>query len=160
MSKIIIHQEKALKSDLSLLAAVCPFNAIESGTAGLSINAGCKMCRLCTKRFPEIFEFQESQAPRIDKSQWQGIAVAAELTEKNELHPVSLELLGKARELAAKVNQKVLVFVAGSDVEKAADKLIAYGAEEVVIYDSPELKYFRAEPFTAALEDFIAWAPA
>ncbi|MBR2872745.1 MAG: electron transfer flavoprotein subunit alpha/FixB family protein [Lentisphaeria bacterium] len=155
MSKIIIHQEKALKNDLTALAAVCPFNAIETGTAGLSINAGCKMCRLCTKRYPEIFEFQESQTPRIDKSQWQGIAVAAELTEKNELHPVSLELLGKARELAAKVNQKVLAFVAGSDIEDAADKLIAYGADEVVIYDSPELKYFRAEPFTAALEDFI-----
>ena len=75
MSKIIIHQEKALKNDLAALAAVCPFNAIETGTAGLSINAGCKMCRLCTKRYPEIFEFQESQTPRIDKSQWQGIAV-------------------------------------------------------------------------------------
>ena len=155
MSKMIIHQQEALKQDLASLAAVCPFNALEVTSGGLTVNAGCKMCRLCAKRFPGIFEFQESAAPQIDKSRWQGIAVAAEVTEKNELHPVSLELLGKARELAAKVNHKVLAFVAGSDIEGAADKLIAYGADEVVIYDSPELKFFRVEPFTAALEDFI-----
>ena len=155
MAKMIIHQQEALKQDLSLLASVCPFNALEAGAAGLSVNAGCKMCRLCAKRFPEIFEFQDTHLSQIDKSQWQGIAVAAEVTEKNELHPVSLELLGKARELAAKINQKVLAFVAGCDIASAADKLIAYGADEVVIYDSPELKFFRAEPFTAVLEDFI-----
>ena len=155
MSRIIIHNEKAVKSQIDLLLKVCPFGAIESNADTLTVNAGCKMCRLCSKRYPEIFEFQESSLPQIDKSCWQGIAVAAELTEKNELHPVTLELLGKARELAAKVGHKVLAFIAGSRVEKAADELISYGADEVVIYDDENLKYFRVEPFTASLEDFI-----
>lgn len=153
MSSILIHNEKA--RGIPDLAAVCPFGAVEVSSGTVSINAACKMCRVCTKRYPEIFEFRESSRPQIDKSLWQGIAVVAEMTEKDELHPVTLELLGKARELAAKVNHKVLVFLAGAQVEKAADELIAYGADEVVIYDNEALRYFRAEPFTAALEDFI-----
>ena len=153
MSKIIVHNENV--KDLSGIAELCPFGAIEITDNKVSINAGCRMCRLCTKRAPGIFEFQESVLPQIDKSQWQGIAVAAELTEKNELHPVTLELLGKARELAAKVDHKVLAFVAGSQVNDAADALVSYGADEVVVYDDEALKYFRVEPFTAALEDFI-----
>ena len=153
MSRIIIHNEK--NRNVSEVIKICPFGAIEAVDNVLSINAACKMCRLCTKRFPEIFEYQESIVPQIDKSQWQGIAVVAELTEKNELHPVTLELLGKARELAAKVNQKVLAFIAGFHVESSAEELFRYGADEIVIYDDEALKYFRAEPFTAALEDFI-----
>ena len=153
MSKIIVHNENV--KDFSGIAELCPFNAIEVTDNKVSINAGCRMCRLCTKRAPGIFEFQESALPQIDKSKWQGIAVAAELTEKNELHPVTLELLGKARELAAKVDHKVLAFVAGSQVNDAADALVSYGADEVVVYDDEALKYFRVEPFTAALEDFI-----
>ena len=153
MSRIIIHNEKV--QNISGVVQVCPFGAIEVSGNTLSINAACKMCRLCTKRYPEIFEFQESAVPQIDKSQWQGIAVTAELTGKNELHPVTLELLGKARELASKVNQKVLAFIAGSNVENAADELVRFGADEVVIYDDKALEHFRTEPYTAALEDFI-----
>ena len=153
MSRIIIHNSDA--HSVSEIVKVCPFGAIESVNGVLSINAGCKMCRLCTKRYPEIFEFQETELLQIDKSQWQGIAVVAELTEKNELHPVTLELLGKARELAAKIGHKVLAFVAGFHTEAAADQLIAWGADEVVIYDDETFRCFRAEPFTAALEDFI-----
>ena len=155
MSKIIIHNDRAAGVDTKAVLGICPFAAIEKFQEGFAVNANCKMCRMCTKKFPEIFELQEEKAPQIDKSLWQGIAVAAELTEKNELHPVSLELLGKARELAGKINQKVLAFVAGFQLEEAAEKLIAYGADEVVIYEHEELKFFRPEPFTAALEDFI-----
>lgn len=153
MSQIFIHHEKAL--NIAGIAGICPFGAIEGEGKTLSINSNCKMCRICTKKYPEIFEFQETLLPQIDKSRWQGIAVAAELTEKNTIHPVTLELLGKARELAAKVNQKVLAFIAGTDLDAATQELIDYGADEVVFYEDEAFRYFRPEPFTAALEDFI-----
>ena len=155
MSNILINNSKATDELRQEAVNSCPFGAIELQAGKLVINAGCRMCRMCVKKVPDIFEFQETAVEKIDKSQWQGIAVAAELTEKNDLHPVTLELLGKARELAAKINQKVIAWIAGFQVDAAVDVLLSYGADEVVVYDDAELKYFRIEPFTAALEDFI-----
>ena len=111
-------------------------------------------CRLCVKRDSEGVPIRGAPRPSVDKSQWRGVAVVAELCG-GALHPVSLELLGKARELAAKVQQEVPVLLIGSGCSGAAAELIRYGASRVCVYDDPALAEFRIEPYTAALEDFI-----
>ncbi len=154
MPSIKIHQEKA--ADKKALLSVCPFKAIELDEAGLlSINAGCRMCRLCVKSNGEVFEFSEDNATEsVNKSEWRGIAVVAEIEEGN-VHPVTFELIGKARELAAKVHYPVYCLMIGADITEKAGELLSYGADEVFVYDQEELKYFRIEPYTAVLEDFI-----
>ena len=154
MSRIEIHQEKA--QDKAALAGICPFGAIEVSGGRLAIGAGCRMCRVCTKRAPEVFEFvEEDSAPAVDKSKWRGIAVVAEVSPDGAMHPVALELLGKARELAAKVPQPVVAFVAGGSCAAAAEALLERGADEVHVYEDPALAHFRIEPHAAALQDFI-----
>ena len=155
MSRIEIHLEKC--ADKAAVRAVCPFGAIEEDAAGrLFAGAGCKMCRVCTRRDPAVFEFvEDAAAPSVDKSKWRGIAVVAELSPDGAMHPVALELLGKARELAAEVSHPVLAVVCGADCSAAAETLLAYGADEVHVYEHPELRHFRIEPHAAALEDFI-----
>ena len=153
MSYIKINQEKA--TDKAALQALCPFAAIEDKDGKLEISAGCRMCRLCVKRGGGVFEFVDDSAPGVDKSKWRGIAVVAEIDADGELHPVSLELLGKARELAAKIDHPVLALAIGANTDAAVDKLLAYGADEVHVYDDPELKHFRIEPYANVLEDFI-----
>ncbi len=155
MSYIRIHQEKV--AGRAGLAELCPFKAIErAGDGTLVINAGCRMCRMCIKKAGDVFEFvEEKPAVTVDKSLWKGIAVAAEV-EDGRIHPVTFELLGKARELASKVNYPVYGLVTGSCVAELAGELLEYGADEVFVYDYPELKYFRIEPYAAVLEDFIS----
>ena len=153
MAHIEIHPE--LAADKEALLALCPFGAIELDGGKLSINAACRMCRICIKKGGGVFEFIEDAAPGIDKSQWNGIAVLAEIDDGHHLHPVTLELLGKARELADKVNYPVYALVIGHNVAAAAEKLLCYGADEVFVYDSPELEFFKIEPYTNVLEDFI-----
>ena len=94
--------------NLDELIALCPFNAIEKDAqSGLAINAGCRMCRICLKRKPDVFYLAEAApAPRINKQEWQGLAVYIE-QQNGCIHPVSLELIGKAREMAAKTGQQV-----------------------------------------------------
>ena len=153
MAKIVIHQEKA--SDPQALQALCPFGAIEYINGELSISAACRMCRICCKKGGGAFEFVEDQEERgVDKSAWQGIAVVAELVD-GSVHPVTLELLGKAKELAAKSNQKVFCLLMGEKLENCAAELSLYGADAVYVYDHPELAHFRIEPCCAVLEDFI-----
>ena len=99
MSRIVIHNEKI--ADKAAAKALCPFGAIEEDSSGaLAIGAGCRMCRACTRRAPDAFEFVEDAAPGVDKSLWRGVAVVAEISPEGALHPVGLELLGKARTVA------------------------------------------------------------
>ena len=148
MPFIRIHQEKA--TDKAALLGVCPFGAIEISGTELAIGAGCRMCRQCVRKHGDVFEFVDDSAPGVDKSLWRGIAVVAEI-EDGVLHPVSLELLGKARELAAKINHPVYAVAIGSDAGAAAEKLLRHGADEVFLYDDPALAFFRIEPYAALL---------
>ena len=152
MPYIKIHQEKA--QDKARLVALCPFKSIELINDTLSINAGCRMCRICIKKAGDIFEYVEEDLPVVEKEKWRGIAVVAEITE-GSVHPVTFELIGKARELAAKVNYPVYCLMIGSGIRDKAEAILEYGADEVFVYDMPELQYFRIEPYTAVLEDFI-----
>lgn len=153
MAKIIIHQEKI--SDKEAVMGLCPFGAIQVARQGLEINAACKMCRICVKKGPEgAFEFMEDQVEQIDKDKWKGIVVYVDHVE-GEIHPVTYELIGKAREMAAKINHPVYALFIGSGIADQADELLHYGVDQVFVYDEPELKDFRIEPYTASFEDFI-----
>ncbi len=152
MAKIIIHQD-AVK-DPQKAVSVCPFNAIESTEEGLSINAACKMCKICVKRYPEIFEYVKDEAPSVDKDLWRGIAVYIDHIEEN-IHPVSFELIGKAKKMAAKIGHPVYCLLMGDNVGNMAEELLHYGADEVFVYDKPQLHHFRIEPYAAVFEDFI-----
>ena len=153
MARIIIHHE-AIK-DLEALKTLCPFNALDFVNEYLEINAACKMCKLCVKKGPAgVFEWVEEAVQGIDKSLWQGIAVYVDHLE-GQVHPVTLELIGKARELAAKLGQPVHAVFIGSGIQAAAGELLHYGVDQVHVYDDPALKHFRIEPYTAAFEAFI-----
>ncbi len=153
MPQIVIHQTKA--EDPQSLVALCPFDAIECIGGVLSINSGCRMCRLCIKNGPQgVFEYVEDVRPSVDKSLWRGIAVFADQTG-GQIHPVTGELLGKATELAAKIKQPVYCLLAGHNVTAAAPGILEYGPDEVCVYDLPELEHFRIEPYSAVFEDFI-----
>ena len=154
MSYIKIHQEKV--ADREAAMALCPFGAIAANAAGeLEIGAGCRMCRVCIRKGGGAFEFVDDSAPGVDKSKWRGVAVVAETAPDGALHPVGLELLGKARELAAKIKHPVQGVVIGAHTDEAVEKLLAYGADEVYVYEDPAFEHFRIEPYANALSDFI-----
>lgn len=155
MSKLICHQEKLNESNIQALVDICPFGALEAKNGTLEITAACKMCKICVKKGPQgVMEFIEEAAPAVDKSLWKGIGVYVDHVE-GEIHPVTLELIGKAKELAAVVNFPVYCVFIGYNIKDKAQELLHYGVDEVFVYDYEELNHFRIEPYTAAFEDFI-----
>ena len=154
MAKLIIHQEKI--TDNQELVKICPFGAMEEKDGKLSINAACKMCRLCVKKGPEgAVEYVEDTArPSVNKEEWKGIAVYVDHVD-GKIHPVTLELLGKARELAQVTGHPVYAVFMGNHISEKSHELLHYGADKVFIYDEPELERFKIEPYTAVFEDFI-----
>ncbi len=153
MSKIIIRQDLVTNPDD--LIKICPFGAIEYDNNYLSINAACKMCNICVKTGPQgVFSCFEEKVEEIDKSLWRGISVYVD-HHHGHIHPVTYELIGKAKELAAKIKHPVYCLFIGRDISQTAHSLLAYGVDDVLVYDNPELEDFRIEPHTAVFEDFI-----
>ncbi len=113
------------------------------------------MCKLCVKNGPAGgFVFVEETTKTVDRSAWSGIAVFIEI-EEHKIHPVSLEMIGKARELAEKVPQPIFALVIGSKLDKIARELLHYKADKICVYDDEALKEFLIEPYTAVMENFI-----
>lgn len=91
----------------------------------------------------------------MDKSQWKDILVFAEFSG-GRLHPVSLELIGKAQELAKGAKDFVVKAVLlGDGVAEQAQELCHYGIDEVAVYDDPALSFFRTDVFACCIEDYI-----
>ena len=152
---IIIHSDRVTPEIAAQLQEICPFGALDYENNVLSLNAGCKSCKLCVKKGPAgVVEWQEEQKKTVDKSLWKGVAVLGQLRGE-ELHPVSLELLGKARELSAVTGEPVHALLIGSGMEKPAQVLLEHGADAVYVYDHPELKHFNVATYANAFSDFI-----
>ena len=154
MGKLIVHQDKV--TDIAAMVALCPFKALEDNDGKLEINAACKLCKLCVKKGqPGAVEFvEEEEGPQVDKSLWKGITVYVDHVE-GDIHPVTLELLGKARELADKIGHPVQALFLGSGIGDKAHELLHYGVDQVYVVDSPELLDFKIESYAAAFEAYI-----
>ncbi len=68
---------------------------------------------------------------------------------------VSLELLGKGRELAGKLGGTNVALLLGSGLGEAARDAARYGAERVVVVDDERLAEYHPETFAAALRRIV-----
>ncbi|MBP1584955.1 MAG: electron transfer flavoprotein subunit alpha/FixB family protein [Lachnospiraceae bacterium] len=72
-----------------------------------------------------------------------------------EISGISFELLGKAKDLAAALGQKVVAVLMGYNVKGLADSLAEYGADKVIVVDDKELEIYRTEPYAHGLASVI-----
>ena len=82
------------------------------------------------------------------------IWVVAE-TLGGELRPITLELLGRSRELAEVLNTNVEAVLIGDDVERYGDGLTAFGADVVWVAQDERLAAYEVSQYTAILADAI-----
>ena len=90
----------------------------------------------------------------MDKSAYKNVFVFCE-QRNGEIQPVALELLGKAQELASALNEKVVGMLLGDGIRGEAQKLIEYGADEVICADCPELKSYLTEQYSQVVYQMI-----
>ncbi len=153
MGKLVIKEALVTPEKAAKLIELCPFGAISYEGEKLDISSACKMCKMCVRKGDGLVEFVED-IKEIDKSEWKGICVYADFSGR-KLHPVTFELIGKARELAKVTAHPVYALLIGENTDTAAKELLKYGVDKVFTYDHPELRDFRIEPYTAAFDDFI-----
>lgn len=153
MGRIVINSTKC--SLCGKCIEVCSFSAIEKAGNEIDINASCRMCRLCIKKCPEnAIAIVDEERARVNKDEWKGIMVFAEHMEGN-IHPVTIELIGKARELAGKINHPVYAVFMGNNIGIKSEELIAYGVDRVFLYDYKQLEYFKVDIYANVFEHCI-----
>jgi electron transfer flavoprotein alpha subunit len=64
-----------------------------------------------------------------------------------EVAAVSWELLAEGRSLADDLEEDLVAFVVGEDVDDVADEAIARGADRVLVADDPVFEPYRADPY-------------
>lgn len=90
----------------------------------------------------------------MNKSDYKNVYVFIEQRE-GVIQPVALELLGKARDLADVLGEKVVAIFPGHEITCQANDLIAYGADDVICIDNPILKDYLTEEYSQAIYQLI-----
>ncbi|WP_019133197.1 electron transfer flavoprotein subunit alpha/FixB family protein [Peptoniphilus obesi] len=83
-----------------------------------------------------------------------GIFVVASLHD-DQLAPVSVEILGKARELADHFEEELVALLIGDGLDDASKEAIYYGADKVIRVQDKELASYRTLPYTRVLDKVI-----
>jgi electron transfer flavoprotein alpha subunit len=81
-----------------------------------------------------------------------GILTCAEVKD-GKLAPVAKEILGAARRLADQKSGIVTSIVIGDNLAALADELIKYGADKVIVCESPALTDFVDESYAGIISD-------
>ena len=75
--------------------------------------------------------------------------------EGGKIADVSLELVSKGAELAAKLNVKLEAVLLGNNVAKCCDTLFSYGCDKVILAEDPRLEPFTVLPYAKVIMDLI-----
>ena len=91
----------------------------------------------------------------MEKHNCNGVMIFVQQTD-GEIAPVSLELLGKGRELAAALGTEVTAVLLGScSIQPLCGTLARYGADRIVVVDDPALETYMTEPYTRAMAEVV-----
>ncbi|MFH1954020.1 MAG: FAD-binding protein [Pseudomonadota bacterium] len=134
----------------------CPYEGVEIRDGSAYILERCTSCGACLETCKQK-AIQTDARPRAipDFSDREGVWVFAE-QRGGFLNRVSLELLGKAQELAGTLNQSVSALLLGSRIAGISDTLMEYGADNVYLVEHTNLKDYRTIPYTDVIGELIA----
>lgn len=142
----------------TLCVKACPFNAITIVNKKAIIDLHkCTLCGACVPacKFKAILlEKVQEKIVKNDLSVYKGVWVFIE-QKKGKIQSISFELLGKARELAAKLNTSVSAAFLGNRIEIEAQELIFCGADTVYLVEASQLANYQDEPYTNVLIKLI-----
>jgi electron transfer flavoprotein alpha subunit len=139
----------------TLCIKACPFDAIRiiDKKAVIDLNK-CNLCGACVPacklKAILVDKSTDIAKPKYNLKDYKGVWVFCE-QKKGNIQSVSYELLGKATELAAKLNTNVSAVLLGYNMQDQANELVCHGADNVYLVDAVELANFQDEPYTNVL---------
>ncbi|MFW5971244.1 MAG: FAD-binding protein [Desulfovermiculus sp.] len=142
----------------------CPVGAIELSPDGVAVidSEVCVGCGKCADVCPvEAVAFDQSKRKKVKKKEKPKPQAAESIvavfieTRNHEGAGVSWELVGKARELADKLQAKVAGLVLGSQVRDVCNQAGAYGCDQVHALEHETLSRYDSDLYGHALSGLV-----
>ena len=149
--KIRVVEERCVGCGLCLKA--CPFDAISLQDKIAVIDYGtCTLCGACVEACKR-FEAIEMDVVEVVRREARGdVWVFCEPEgDTDTLSPVSAELLGLSRRLAADLGVGSVGVLIGNGLDGCAAEAISYGADQVLLSSHPALEHFDDQRYAAVL---------
>lgn len=133
----------------------CPYDAMELKDGKVHIGDRCTSCGACMEVCRQDAVFSDVEPKTIpDFSDREGVWVFAEQRSGN-LSRVSVELLGKARQLAEDLSQEVAAVLVGDRVSHLTDTLVEFGADKVYLVENPMFENYRTRAYTHVFDELL-----
>ena len=135
----------------------CIYGAIELDNNIVKVLPNCNLCGACIEVCPEeaiVLERGEIKTQKMDISQFRGVWVVAEHYKK-KIHNVSLQLLGKGRELADLLQVNLSLVILGTDFDEKLEEFSLYGMDEIIYIKSPILKDYYSDLYTKVITELV-----
>lgn len=141
----------------------CPFGALKiEDKKAVCDQDICTLCRACVDTCPvqAISAEVPAKKEQIARDDYHGIWVYAEQW-KGTMHDCAGELLTEGRKLADDLGEPLTAVILGNGIEDLAEKAFAYGADQVLLCQQPELEILEECRYSTALYWLIeAYKPA
>ncbi len=127
----------------------CPFDALEMRENKAVCLDSCTLCGICVSacKFEAILGPEREAAPPENLEDHRGVWVFVQ-TDGDEVHHVSLELVGEGRKLADELETELSCMVMGADnVGKVIEYLSYYDINHIYAVTDPALKCYRTQSF-------------
>ncbi len=147
---LIIDHERCTKC--SLCIKNCPFGALSFENGLLKSDEQCTLCGACINicRF-KVLSIERKQASREELAQYKGVYVWIELEENQDaIRPkkVALELLGKGRSLADRLEEELVAVVLTGSTALDLELLGQFGADKIILCQHDLLASYSTDGFT------------
>ncbi|MHB9028063.1 MAG: FAD-binding protein [Candidatus Latescibacterota bacterium] len=127
----------------------CPFGAIEMRDKKAVCLDSCTLCGICVSacKFEAILAPEREAAPSDSLDSHRGVWVFVQL-DGDEMHHVSLELVGEGGKLADELETELCCMVMGDgNVEKTVENLSYYDITRIYTVTNPVLGRYRTQAF-------------